>query len=316
MPQLSASAPAKTSDVPPSLSWRERLFRPRTLVLLAGLTTLPVLGPWLVRELPDLEERPEYRLPFAHLQLEPPAPGDLPADFLEQVRLRGQFEANLSVLDPELPRKLAEAFAKHPWIEQVVSVRNVFPATVTVELKYRHPVALIQVAQGFYAVDPQGVLLPPTDFRGDAAERYLPVSGIVSQPRGSAGRTWGDPAVVGAARLAEFLGVRWQTLGLAEIIAPTVTDAAADSEDLIFELRTVGGSKILWGRIPGSTHPGELSANQKLGRLEKYLAEFGSFDKPQGPYEIDIRHWQEISRRSLTDPHANTARGNDRGMNR
>ncbi|MDX1970308.1 MAG: hypothetical protein SFV23_24265 [Planctomycetaceae bacterium] len=316
MPQPSASAPPKTSAVPPPRTWRERLFRPRILILLAGLSTLPVLGPWLVRQLPNLEERPEYRLPFAHLQLEPPAPGDLPADFLEQVRQRGNLDVELSVLSPELPRKLAEAFSKHPWIEQVVSVRNVFPASVTVELKYRRPVALIQVAEGFYAVDAQGVLLPPTDFRHDAADRYIPVTGIATKPRGSAGRSWGDPAVAGAARLAEFLGVRWKTLGLAEIVAPEAVDIKEGSADLIYELRAAGGSRILWGRIPGSTHPGELSANQKLGRLEKYLAEFGSFDKPQGPYEIDIRHWQEISRRSLVDPHANTARGNHAGMQR
>jgi len=29
----------------------------------------------------------------------------------------------------------------------------------------------------------------------------------------------------------------------------------------------------------------------------KYVTDFGGFDRPHGPYEIDIRHWQEISRK-------------------
>ena len=57
--------------------------------------------------------------------------------------------------------------------------------------------------------------------------------------------------------------------------------------------------KVVWGRAPGSGHPGELTAVQKIGRLRKYLDEFGGYAQPRGPYEIDIRHWQEITRRPL-----------------
>lgn len=301
--------PSDVPAVPPRVPMRDRLFRPQTLVVLAFLLSLPVLGPWLWRQLPDLHSQPEYQLAFDQIQLEPQLPADLPAGFLHQVREGAQLEPFLSVLDPELPRILAEAFAQHPWVAQVVSVRNLYPATVSVELVYRRPVAMIQVNSGYYAVDARGVLLPPGDFQASALQRYVPVRGVRSRPRGAAGTEWGDPVVTGAASLAEFLGPRWQTLELAAIEVAPETAVPRDGDEPRFDLVTRGGSRILWGRAPGSQHPGELAASQKLGRLEKYLAEFGSFERPRGPYEIDIRHWQEISRRSLENPYANTARG-------
>ena len=72
-------------------------------------------------------------------------------------------------------------------------------------------------------------------------------------------------------------------------------------ENTIAAMESLGasrGSIIVWGSAE-SSHPGELSAEQRLKRLDKYHADFGGFDKPHGPYLIDIRHWQEISRRPL-----------------
>jgi hypothetical protein len=43
-----------------------------------------------------------------------------------------------------------------------------------------------------------------------------------------------------------------------------------------------------------------LSTRQKIGRLEEYVTRFGGFNGPQGPYEIDIRHWRDISRTPLS----------------
>lgn len=315
-PSMANSADNAAAEAEPPPTWRERLFRPQWLAILAVLVAVPVFGPWALQQVPELEQHADYQLPFAQVKLEP-APGEaLPTDFLEQVRLRGRFDEQLSLLDDELPRRLAEAFAGHPWVSRVQAVRNIYPATVTIELEYRRPAALIEVSGGFYVVDPQGVLLPPADFDEQALQRYLPVRGIVSRPSGAAGRIWNDPAVLGSAKLADFLGSRWQSLGLEAIELAEAVPRDALPDDIRYELRTTGGSRILWGRLPGSTHPGELAARQKLGRLEKYLSEFGSFDQPHGPYEIDIRHWQEISRRPLTHPHANTARGQPRGESR
>jgi hypothetical protein len=298
MAPVTPPTPAESPKVPPL---RERLFRPGLLIKTAVLASLLVVGPWAVQQLPELDDRPEYQLPFRDVRLIPPPTPPLPADFLDQVRHRAGLPEGLPLLDPELPERLAAAFAEHPWVERVNEVRNQSPAMVTVTLQYRRPVALVAVPEGVYAVDSQGILLPPQDFSAEDAQDYLVIRGITSVPHGAAGKPWGDPAVAAAAALADFLGDRWKELQLTAIIAPRLTSAQVKPQDLLLELETQGGSRIQWGRMPGSTYPGELEATQKVGRLDKYLQEFGSYHAPQGPYAIDIRHWQEITRKPLVD---------------
>ena len=118
--------------------------------------------------------------------------------------------------------------------------------------------------------------------------------------------------MIGAAELAELMMrpaesttitlpalTQWERFQLREIRVPRRHSASQRANDLVFEFISRGGSSIIWGRAPGNDHPGELSADQKLGRLEKYITAFGSFDDQHGPYELDIRHWRDISRRAL-----------------
>ncbi|MBW8885331.1 MAG: hypothetical protein JF612_11300, partial [Planctomycetia bacterium] len=51
--------------------------------------------------------------------------------------LRSLTGAKLEVVDRELVKKIAEAFALHPWVAKVVRVEKRFPAQVHVELEYR-----------------------------------------------------------------------------------------------------------------------------------------------------------------------------------
>jgi hypothetical protein len=254
-----------------------------------------------MRQLPVLKDRPAYQLPFSHIQLDPP-PGDwIPADLSARVQKRNQLPEKVSLLDHKLPSRLAAAFAEHPWIERVVSVRNQYPALVTVRVEYRQPAAVVHVKTGLYPVDGRGVLLPPGDFSATDVERLIPIHGIVTTPSIADGKIWNDAAVLAAADLAMYLGSRWQELQLSAIyVSPASAEARAD--DISLELETAGGSRILWGRMPSRHYPGELTGEQKLGRVQKYLGEFASFERPSGPYEIDIRHWEEISRRPLRLP--------------
>lgn len=297
----------------PRPSLRERLFRPGWLMLAAVAAIVPVLGPWAIQQIPDLTQRPEYKLPMQDLVLIPPATDPIPPEFLDQVRRRADLPAELPLLDPHLPTRLAAAFAIHPWVERVDEVRNQATGTVTVKLTYRRVVALVEVPDGLYPVDPTGILLPPQDFDRDDARDYLVVKGITSIPFGAAGKPWGDPAVHAAAALADFLGPRWKSLQLTAIVAPRIMSRDTKPEDVLLELETRGGSRIQWGRLPGSTYPGELDAGQKVGRMDKYLREFGGFQQPNGPYAIDIRHWQEITRRPLHDPRSIAIQPRERG---
>ncbi len=293
-----AKSTDKTEDTPP-VGFREWLFQPSRLLRFALLAAVPVLAPWLYRQLPPLSSRDEYRLTLDKIVIDPPPVAPIPSDLFAQVQKRADLPENLSALDSQLPRRLADAFALHPWIARVVEVRNEFPAAVKVTVEYRKPVALVHVTHGYYAVDGEGILLPPQDFSSADATEYLVIKGITSTPQNGAGHRWDDPAVTSAARLAELLGPKWKSLQIASIMAPRDVPAVADEDALQFDLITTNGTRILWGRAPGSQHPGELTPAQKLGRLNKYLAEFGSFDRPSGPYEIDIRRWQEITRRPL-----------------
>lgn len=278
-----------------------RIFQPATLMLLACAAGSAVLTPWILRQLPDLNARPEYRLPFQAIEFAATPPAAVPGDLLRQVQRRAEFPDEVSILDPKLAKRLAEEFRQHPWVESVREVRLTYPPRIVVDLQFRRAVALVSTKSGFYPIDAESVLLPPNDFSAQSTDRYPVVKNVQSSPSGPAGVRWGDPVVLAAARLADTLTTDWPDLQLTAIVAPKPSEGDIDPAEMLFELSAKGGSKILWGRAPGSGHPGELTAVQKIGRMHKYLQEFGGFDQPRGPYEIDIRHWQEISRRPL-DP--------------
>ena len=129
---------------------------------------------------------------------------------------------------------------------------------------------------------------------------------VASVPIGKLGESWGDPAVSGAAELAAALNAKrdgkdswWNELELTAILMPRRVALIEDADKLEFELRTKGGSEILWGRGPSSRHPGELAVAQKLQRLSEYQRDFGGFDDATGPWQIDIRSWHGIDRESL-----------------
>ena len=295
-------------------SWVSAVFRPARLAKLALLVGIVTLLPYLIQHLPSLASRSEYRLATKQIRLVPAPESPVPGNLLDQVREQNKLPRELSLLDEKLAANLAEAFAKHPWIAKVVSVRKSHPATVTVEVKYREPVGMVQVKGGRFPIDASGVVLPPGDFTAADLKRYPTIQGLSPSSSVRPGMAWKDPSLLAAARLAELLAPQWSKLHLESIVVPSRSGPAIDSSKIVLELRA-SGSKIIWGRAPGTEHPGELTTAQKIGRLEKYLTEFGGFDRPNGPYEIDIRHWQEISRRPLASGQANS-RGNSSRIRR
>ncbi len=278
---------------------RTLIFQPRVLVVLAAIVSTAVATPYLLRQIPNLHQRDEYLITAGDIEISPPPPTWVSADFVEQVMSRSGHPEAISVLDSDVNEIVARAFQSHPWVERVIRVEKTVPARVVVELEFRRAVAMVAVKQGLYPVDGRGLLLPPDDFEPSDAQLYPLIRGVRSTPHGPAGTPWGDVALVGAARLAEELGAYWKELRLEAIEVPPIEQADVDADELVYELVTPGGTRIVWGRAPGTSHPGELATAQKIGRLETYRTDFDGFDQPHGPYEIDIRHWQEISRRPL-----------------
>lgn len=287
---------------------RGRVFRPEWLFFLAMLVTGVFVGPSLVERLPDLTHREEYRLRVENIHLED-QPRWVPQDLVSQVaKQEGWDQKSISLLEKSCCEQIAQAFSRHPWVKKVDRVQLRAGAEVDLAITFRKPVAMVEASSGkYYPIDADAVLLPPGDFSRADVGRYPTIIHPSTLPQGPAGTFWGDMMVLGAARLADNLmqpredqTTHWEQLNLAGIELPQRTTAEVNIEDVQYHLLTKDGSRIVWGRAPGTDSPGELSAEQKIGRLTQYLADFGTFRPPHGALEIDIRHWQEITQRPLS----------------
>lgn len=309
-PDLRTGGPASAGKRPAWVRW---FFRPLPLFLAASVGLLWVTSPLILRQLPKLDNRPEYRVGPGQVTINPP-PRWIPHDLVQQVFDRAQLDLSESLLDETLSERVAAAFYMHPWIADVVTVQKSFPAKLHVEVRYREPVAMVKAIDGYYPVDRFGILLPPGDFQLADTQKYPVIEGVSSAPAGRLGEEWGDPAVDGAAEIAGLLRSRprpadgeeqtgtetwWTKFGLQAILVPRRVAMKEDADELEYQLRTAGGSRILWGRPPLSAHPGELSVAQKLQRLTEYQRDYNGFDDSHGPYELDIRPWHGIGRSML-----------------
>jgi hypothetical protein len=274
------------------------VLRPWILLLLVIGTGAYIAATRGLSWLPDLAHRREYRLKAESIHCTE-LPAWVPQTFLRQVVREADLPDELSLLDDSLVDHVRQAFQKSPWVDRVVSVRKDFARGVTVALEYRKPVATVVIGENQYPIDKNAVLLPPANLALETS--VLPViRGARSAPPAGAGDHWNDKAVQGAAQIAERIEPAWKKLDLESIELPEPAQAGA-APDEIYSLLAVGGSRIIWGRPPGSDHPGELTPEQKIGRLEEYFARQHGFGGNEGPYEIDIRHWQEITRRPLPE---------------
>jgi hypothetical protein len=86
-----------------------------------------------------------YTFAFADIECTPPA-GQARHDFLAEVQYVAGMPNRLSVLEENLAAHLADAFAQHPFVEQVEKV-IVFPTRqVQVQVRFRPPASAPQRA--------------------------------------------------------------------------------------------------------------------------------------------------------------------------
>ncbi len=125
-------------------------------------------------------------------------PGKDRAAFLTEVRYLADLPETVQAVDPKLPEQLTAAFARHPWVDEVVGVAVGPDGGVRVDLRFRAPVLAVRVRgePEPRAVDRSGVLLPA----GAAAPAEL--ANPVPPPARPAGQVWDDPTVKRAAELA------------------------------------------------------------------------------------------------------------------
>jgi hypothetical protein len=138
--------------------------------------------------LEHLRGEDRYTISLSEVQCDPPSSMKRD-DFLDEVQYLSGLPDKLHLLDEQAPQRLAEAFARHPWVEKVERVQVVSGNTFRIHLHYRIPVLAVPWNGGLRAVDRRGILLP-----ADAATEKLPIyPGIPQPPHGPAGTAWGDP---------------------------------------------------------------------------------------------------------------------------
>ncbi len=236
---------------------------------------------------------PEYWLTPAGVEITPVPPW-IRSDVRAEIFRDGNLNPPLSIMDDNLTRRVYDAFSLHPWVGKVRQVRKFYPARVEVDLLYRKPVSMVVVQDGLRPVDIEGVHLPTGDFCPLDADRYPRLTGITLTPVGPVGTPWGDPRVVGGAQIAAAFGPDWQELKLDHIAATNVVEPGHPN-DCLYEILTPNGTRILWGRAPGSDLPGEVPAADKVLRLKHYLTENGSLEGRSGPQELDVRSLRSMA---------------------
>jgi hypothetical protein len=260
-------------------------------LLLAGLI---VLG----RAARDaLRPQERYAVAFGDIDCEPP-PGEERAAFLGEVQYLAGLPERLPVLDEDLPARLAEAFARHPWVEKVERVEVVPPGRVRARLAYRTPVLAVLLhgeaqdgraplieALSSRGLGAHGALLPAraVDRDGTLLPAGAPLAGLpifygAPPPAGPAGSPWGDRAVEAAARTAAYLAPYRQRLPFEDF----------DVIDGGLVLSQPPSVRVRWGHAPGAEAADEAPAAEKVRRLLDYGKEHGGLGLPE-PQEHDVR---------------------------
>ena len=243
--QIAAAASLRTAA-----SWLQGNRRNVLLVLVS----LGVLG------FAALESWKQYGASHAHVEtytvdpqgfeITPPPPW-VRATIKNDVMRLGSLE-RVSLLEVDTGRRVAQAFELHPWVERVQRVSKHYPASITVDVTYRRPVAVVEVERGdqpgLLPVDRDGILLPPEDF-STAQVKALPRIAVGRTfPAGSVGTAWGDARVTAAATIAAALCDDWSRVPLFQIAAlPAVAGSATRSTE--FEIVARDGRRFHWGAV-------------------------------------------------------------------
>ena len=271
------------------------MFGPgRTAIVLLLLVGLFVGGAWWAFN--HFKDRifaaPEYQIGPEQVEITP-QPAWIPqSDIRAEVLRSPMLDGRLSIVDDDLTERIANAFARHPWVAKVERVTKSY-GTVKVELVYRKPVCMVKLpGGGLLPVDVEAVLLPTQtgDITPNEATRYLQLWGMDRGPTGPAGTRWGDARVIGGAEIAAALGEKWEPMRLDHIEPSTADTTTGRLTEPLFTLVTRSGTRIAWRYAPGANAVGELPAAEKVARLQRYFEKYDTLDGPGGKAQVlDIR---------------------------
>jgi hypothetical protein len=154
---------------------------------LAAAVTLYAAVAWIGRAAGEaVAQRPEYQVPFDAIAVSVP-PGVDRETFLNEVKYLGTPPKVYSRVDVAARAILADAFAKHPWVQSAVPAAD---AEAPVTLVFRTPALRVITQDGpERLVDTKGVLLPVTPWPGPLPTLRTPQP----SPLSPAGELWLNP---------------------------------------------------------------------------------------------------------------------------
>jgi hypothetical protein len=267
--QIAAAAPLRTAA-----TWLRGGRRNVLLVLISvGVLGFAALEAW--RQYGASHAHVEaYTVGPQGFEVTPPPPWVRASIKNDVIRL-GSLE-QVSLLEIDTSRRVAQAFALHPWVHQVQRVSKHYPASIRVDVTYRRPVGVVEVERGdqpgLLPIDRDGVLLPPEDFSVGQVKSLPRIAVGKTFPAGSVGTAWGDDRVAAAALVAEVLCDDWPHVPLYQIAAlPAIAGDATRST--VFEVVARDGRRFSWGPAPGKDEASEQSLADKRSQLLKWIAE-------------------------------------------
>lgn len=226
-----------------------------------------------------------YKLLCQGAEITPP-PEWIHTDIRVRVFQDASLDRPLSITEDDLVERIRNAFALHPWVAKVDRVQKFHPGRVKVDLTYRRPVAMVDLAGELIPIDQEGVVLPKDDFTPVEASRYARLTGVDSRPLGPEGTRWGDARVAGGAEIAAALVEVWKDSGLAQIAAARLSPELRETPR--FDLVARDGTRIHWGRAPAGDAPGDPPVPDKMKRLELYLHERGVVEGQPAKTVLDL----------------------------
>ncbi len=280
---------------------------PRRLIVLCatGLVVVLALGYLAsigtVRAVAWLHRQPYYQLPFNKIRLEPGPPpwyrGGRDA-FLEAVRRSARQSTPIPRLDTP-PGEIAGLFRNYHWV--LDAQVGYPPGGIAVHVRYRQPVAYVQLSQGEQLiVNEKGTILPPAEVDESqlGPRRLTRITGQALQPPAdlTPGVSWKfktepnaipreDRSIIAAAKLAGYLRDKEElnstqnspALRIGEII---VSDFGVRRLFVLNDEAQV----IWWREAPGEERPGEPKADEKWDMLRKWGESSAKHSLPEGDF--------------------------------
>jgi len=256
-----------------------------------------------------LHHQSQYQLPFEQIQLVPEPPpwfrGGARA-FLEAARLDARESESIPMLDVT-PDQIILDFKNYAWVRDVGQV-TYGQKTIIVPIRYRQPVAYVQLLKGDQKlVDETGTILRTRDIDETRLDQVVRLGHLIriegtglaapSDPR--PGIVWKtravgsdheevDLRVLAAAKLAGFLSQPSQvrdaeSIPALRILQIIVTDLPSPGAFGLFVLNAED-TAIWWNEAPGDEHPGRPNAAEKWAMLRRWRESTDPRTVPTGDY--------------------------------